>query len=445
MQRLAELGELHEIRAEVSPLLEIAAITDRACKGGAELNRALLFNRVTGSDYRVATNLFGSERRVAAALGDRYGAAFEELLAQAAGCSAAEKLTALPLTPAWLAAAPAISATPPEQLAETVLSALPLIKNHPHDGEPDHEGRFITLPLVITADQAFQDFNCGMYRAAVAGDDLLAIAWGEQSGAAGHEAAWNASGKPMPVTIAIGGSPMLTFAATLPLPLNEFTLAGALQGEPVPLYRCDNGLLAPATAEAVIEGYLLPEKIGSGAFGNHTGSYTPSIPAAALRITSVRCRRDMVLPTTVVGRPPMEDCWLARAAGSLALPLLRLDVPQVVTLHQPFAGIFHGAAIIAVQGASGQGQELIGRIRQNSWFTRAKLIVLVDACQDPADEAGVLWRIMNCVNAEQDIVISAGSVSIDATRKPGGNRSVETDAATAALIEKRWKEYGFAG
>jgi 4-hydroxy-3-polyprenylbenzoate decarboxylase len=284
-----------------------------------------------------------------------------------------------------------------------------------------------------------------MYRAAVAGDDLLAIAWGGQSGAAGHEAAWQAAAKPMPVTIAVGGPPLLTFAATLPLPLDEFTLAGTLQVEPLQLYRCDNGLLAPAGAEAVIEGYLLPEKIGSGAFGNHTGYYTPSLPAAALRITSIKCRRDMILPATVVGRPPMEDCWLARAGGLLLLPLLQLDLPQVVALHQPFAGIFHGAAIIAASGVAGQGAAIMSRIRMTPWLAASKLIVLVDASQDPADEAGVLWRIMNCVNAEQDIVISAGSVSIDATRKAEGNRSVEPDAATATLLEKRWKEYGFAG
>lgn len=445
MLRLAELDELLEIRAEVSPLLEIAAITDRACKGGKQLNNALLFRSVAGSNYCVATNLFGSERRVAAALGDRIGTAFEELLAQSPGSSAAEKLASIPLTPPWLAALPVISEAPPAELASATLSTLPLIKNHPHDGEPDNDGRFITLPLVITADPAFQDFNCGMYRAAAAGDDLLAIAWGEKSGAAFHETAWQTAGRPMPVAIAVGGPPMLTFVATLPLPLDEFTLAGALEGEQLQLFRCDNGLLAPRAAEAVIEGYLLPEKIASGAFGNHSGCYTPSIPAAALRITSVRIRPDMILPTTIVGRPPMEDCWLGRVAGTIALPLLRLDVPQVIALHQPFAGIFHGAAIIAVREVADQGMAIIARIRENFLFTKAKLIVLVDACQDPLDEAGVLWRIMNCVNAEQDIVISAGSVSIDATRKAEGNRAVETDAATAALLEKRWKEYGFAG
>ncbi|NJD90314.1 MAG: UbiD family decarboxylase [Geobacter sp.] len=445
LQRLTALGELHEIRAEVSPLLEIAAVTDRVSKGGAQLNRALLFNAVTGSPYRVATNLFGSERRVAAALGERFGALFQELLAQADGSGALAKLAALPLTPAWLAAAPLMAAAPPAELAATTLSSLPLIKNHPYDGEPDHDGRFITLPLVITTDPDLQDCNCGMYRAAVSGDNRLVISWGEQSGAAAHEAAWQAAGRPMPVVIAVGGPPMLTFAATLPLPLDEFTLAGALQGEPLQLFRCGNGLPAPAAAEVVIEGYLLPDKAGSGAFGNHTGGYTPSLPAAAMGITAISCRRDMVLPSTVVGRPPMEDCWLARAAGRLALPLLRLDLPEVVALHQPLAGIFHGAAIIAVRGADGHGAAMIGTIRQNPWFARAKLLVLVDACQDPADESGVLWRIMNCVNAERDIVISAGSVSIDATGKANGNRAVEPDAAVAALIEKRWKEYGFAG
>ena len=86
--RLEALGELQTIAAPVSPLLEIAAITDRVCKGAAA-NRALLFAQVDGSRFRVATNLFGSEKRVAAALGVEQLSAltawFDTLLAASSG------------------------------------------------------------------------------------------------------------------------------------------------------------------------------------------------------------------------------------------------------------------------------------------------------------------------------------------------------------------------
>ena len=237
-------------------------------------------------------------------------------------------------------------------------------------------------------------------------------------------------GEPMPVVIALGCPPALTFAATLPLPaaLDEFTFAGLLQGKPLKVFSCANGLLAPADAEVVMEGYLEPGSSGSGAFGNHTGYYTPSEPAAAVKIHSHKTRRDMILPATVVGRPPMEDCWLARAGGYLLLSLLKIDVPEVVALHAPFAGIFHGAVFISVRNAFGRGSELIAAIRKTPWFAAARLLVIVDAEQDPADEAGVFWRIMNNVNWERDMIISADSLSIDATRKPEGRIPVEADA-----------------
>ncbi len=61
-------GELSRISVSVDPVLEIAAITDRVCKqpdGG----QALLFEHPAGSDFPVATNLFGSPKRVCLALG----------------------------------------------------------------------------------------------------------------------------------------------------------------------------------------------------------------------------------------------------------------------------------------------------------------------------------------------------------------------------------------
>jgi 4-hydroxy-3-polyprenylbenzoate decarboxylase len=449
--RLAELGELQTVAAEVSPRLEIAAITDRACKDPAA-NRALLFAAVAGSRFRVATNLFGAEKRVAAALGlERLSlltSRFDSLLAACAGATAVEKLAALKATAAWQAAMPVMTASCARQqlpVSGEGLAALPLLQSHPLDGQPAHDGRFLTLPLVISAAPDFAEINCGMYRAALVDNETLAVCWSGSSGAAAHAAAWQGYGKPLPVTIALGGPPALTFGAALPLPadLDEFTFAGLLQGEPLAVCRCGNGLIAPAAAEVVLEGRLLPESVASGAFGNHTGGYTPSTAAAAVRITSIRCRRDLILPATIVGRPPMEDCWLARAAGYLLLSLVKIDLPEVVALHQPFAGIFHGAAIIAAQNALGRGRELLRALRNTPWFGASRLLVLVDAEQDPADEAGVCWRVMNNVDWERDLLITTDRLAIDATRKKDGRTPVVADADTTALVARRWREYGF--
>lgn len=449
IDRLETCGELHRVAAEVDAGMEIAAITDRV--GKSPQNKALLFESVRGSSFRVATNLFGSQQRMSLALGlerlQDLTAWLDGILETLPGASSSEKLKSLSVAPSWHSAAPE-TCPPPSHLNETPidLNNLPILKNHPLDGHPDHDGKFMTLPLVITANPEFSEINCGMYRAAVTSPDTLAIKWSSTSGAARHMASWAKHGEPMPITIALGASPGLTFAATLPLPsaLDELTFAGLLQGEPLKVFRCANGLIAPVDAEIIIEGHLEHESAGSGAFGNHTGFYTPSAPAAVMRIRSIRQRQDMILPSTIVGKPPMEDCWLARAGGFLLLSLLKVDVPEVVSLHQPFAGIFHGAVFISVRSAGRKGLELITAIRKTSWFAGSKLLVMVDEEQDPADEAGVFWRIMNNVNWAKDVIVTEEKLSIDAAIKPAETRkSVKADKEVLELVEKRWKEYGF--
>lgn len=446
---LKTCGELHAVAAEVDPELEIAVITDRVCK--SRQNRALLFDSVKGSSYRVATNLFGSGRRMSLALGIKELSTlterFDKVLADLPGTTAAEKLASLATAPDWTAAAP-LPCPPLADLHEAALdlNRLPIIKNHPRDGQPLHDGRFLTLPLVITADPEGKNPNCGIYRAAMTAPDRLAIKWNSSSGAAQHAASWALAGKQMPVVIALGCSAAATFAATLPLPpaLDEFTFAGLLCGEALKVSRCGNGLIAPCDAEVIIEGYLEQESSDSGAFGNHSGFYTPSEPAPAMNVTAIRVRRDLILPATVVGQPPMEDCWFARAGGCLLLSLLKIDVPAVVALHTPFAGIFHGAAFISLKNAQGKGLDLITAIRTTPWFATSRLLVIVDAEQDPADEAAVFWRIMNNVNWAEDMIISGEQLSIDATKKTSETRTVvASDAGMSELVTKRWKEYGF--
>jgi len=165
---------------------------------------------------------------------------------------------------------------------------------------------------------------------------------------------------------------------------------------------------------------------------------------ATLRVTSFRLRGDMIYPATVVGRPPMEDCWLAAGWGRLLLSLLKIDLPEVVELHHPFSGIFHGGVILAVRETLGRGMELVRRMRKLPWLCRSRLLVLVDEEQDPADEAGVCWRIMNNVAWGEDLLVEGDTLAVDATRKSRERREpVVPDGDVIALVERRWREYGF--
>ena len=68
IERLEIENELIRIQEKVSPILEIAEITDRISKqsGGG---KALLFENVEGSSIPVLINAFGSKKRMNMALG----------------------------------------------------------------------------------------------------------------------------------------------------------------------------------------------------------------------------------------------------------------------------------------------------------------------------------------------------------------------------------------
>lgn len=92
-------GELVRIKACVNPVEEMAEIADRVVKHGG---RALLFEN-TGTAFPVAMNLFGSDRRMALALGvaslDELPARIERLVGEVMSPkgSFVQKIGALPL------------------------------------------------------------------------------------------------------------------------------------------------------------------------------------------------------------------------------------------------------------------------------------------------------------------------------------------------------------
>jgi 4-hydroxy-3-polyprenylbenzoate decarboxylase len=274
----------------------------------------------------------------------------------------------------------------------------------------------------------------------------------------------------MPVAIALGGDPAVTFSGMLPLPtaVDEMQFAGFLRGAPLEMVRCrTSALMVPAHAELVIEGFVDPQETAEGGrFGNHTGYYAPTGALPVMRITCITRRRHPVYPATIVGRPPMEDCHMAKAAERLMLPLTRLELPEIVEINLPLEGIFHGAAIVAIdKRAPGQGRRVMDSLWAKGWLSGARLLIVVDRDVDVHDPSHVYWKVLNSAEWSRDLVMAAsgesagrsdsglpfgGRLGIDATRKIPGEGfagswpdEVAMDAATRERVERRWQEYGF--
>ena len=464
LTRLEEEGELRRVSVEVDPLLEIAEITDRVSKSPSG-GKALFFENVRGSAFPVITNMFGSLRRICLALGvgelDQLTFRMEELLSKVPSSATGDVFSALPALPEFTRYAPEPSATGAcREVVETRpdLDAYPILKNFAGDGRPDHDGRFITLPLVVTRDPDTGKANCGLYRVEVIGRDRVCIHWRAASGGAGHCRKYLERGERMPVALALGGDPALICAASAPLPecIDEMHMAGFLRGEPISVTGCmSNPLKVPADVEMVIEGFIEPgDSCQGGAFGNHTGSYAMAGDVPVMRVTCITRRKEMIYPATVVGRPPMEDCFMARATERLLLPVIRRELPGVIDIHMPMEGIFHGCAIVALEkGDPAHPRRLMEALWGGRRLGDARVIVVVDADTDVHDMSLVAWKVFNLVDWRQDIVLDGsvplGRIGLDATRKdgnsPGKNAFSEEIArgqSVMEMVDRRWREYG---
>ncbi len=272
------------------------------------------------------------------------------------------------------------------------------------------------------------------------------------------------------VAVALGTDPAVTYAATAPLPagIDEFMFAGFLRGRPVELAACATvDLEVPADAEIVLEGYVdKAETRREGPFGDHTGYYSLADDYPVFHLTAMSMRRDAIYPATIVGRPPMEDCYLGKATERLFLPLLRLTLPEIVDLELPIEGVFHDCAVVSIRKAyPGHARKVMSAVWGMGQMMFTKFVVVVDEHVDVHDPREVAWRVFNNVDPRRDTMIVDGpldvldhssptagygaKMGIDATKAwpdEGHPREwpdeLAMDPAVKARVDERWAELG---
>ncbi|MBV8370982.1 MAG: menaquinone biosynthesis decarboxylase [Candidatus Eremiobacteraeota bacterium] len=469
VRALRGAGELATVEAAVDPRLEIAEITDRVVKAGGP---ALLFTNVRGSRFPVLTNQFGTERRMAMAFGARSLREVEERMRRTIDPALPPTLGGKLGRLAALAAA-GTSAIPrrvdraPSQevvMEPPDLTQLPVLTTWPLDGGP-----FITLPLVFTRDPETRRVNVGMYRVQIYDARTTGMHWQRHKQGRAHAAKW---GRKIPVAVAVGGDPALTYAASAPLPpiVDELAFAGFLRGAPVRIVKAKTvDLDVPADADFVIEGWVDNEDLRvEGPFGDHTGVYSAADLYPTLHVGAITHRRDAIWGATVVGKPPMEDAWLGKATERIFLPLLQAVVPEIVDYNLPVEGGFHNLAIVAVKKSyPGQAKKVMNALwGLGHMMMLTRCLLVVDHDVDVHDVRGVVWYALNNVDPARDLVVMPGPVDdldhsgsyelalghklgIDATRKgadEGYRRDwppeIRMDAATRERVTARWAEYG---
>ena len=471
---LEKAGELKRIKVPVDPRLEISAIADRVMRDGGP---ALLFEQVRGSDFPLAINLLGSERRMAMALNaqslDSKAKEIEDLISW--GWSLARDFNVfkaipgvVPHLPEALSLIPRMKTNPACQEViddNAGFDNLPVITCWPEDGGP-----FLTLPLVCTEDPSTATRNVGMYRMQVYDNRTAGMHWHLHKDGAHFFQKYKELGRRMPVAVALGCDPAVIYASTAPLPMGvwEMLFAGFLRGKRAEVCKATlSDLLVPADAEFILEGYVDPnESRLEGPFGDHTGFYSLPADYPVFHLQRITRRKNPVYPATVVGIPPKEDCWMARATERLFLPLLKQLCPEIVDLAMPFEGVFHNCVIVSAEKRfPGNARKVMNFLWGMGQMMYTKCIIVVDKEVNPHNSSEVAWRAFNNVDAKRDMVFSEGPldvldhssplpyygcrIGIDATRKGPDEGHMRPwpsplvmDSDIEELVRQRWKEYG---
>lgn len=335
VQDLEQNGHLIRIKEEVDPYLEMAAIHMRVYDAQGP---ALLFERVKGSKFPAVSNLFGTL--------DRSKFMFRDSLEHV------KKLVDVKMDPMSVVKKPfhyigssmtALSALPwkkksnsPILYGRTTISALPQIVNWPMDG-----GAFVTMPQVYTEDAdrpGIMHANLGMYRIQLSGNEYVpdkevGLHYQLHRGIGVHQAKANALGKPLKVSIFVGGPPSHPLSAVMPLPegLSEMIFAGTLGNRRFRYFYDDEGFCISSDADFVITGTVYPnENKPEGPFGDHIGYYSLVHPFPLMKVHRVYHRKDPIWSFTVVGRPPQEDT----SFGALIHEITGSAIPQEINgLH----------------------------------------------------------------------------------------------------------------
>lgn len=391
IQLLEERGELHRITRPVDAKFEMPAVMERI----ERKRQAYLFENVRGARFPIVGGILNRVECYGWALGSRPGDPFTT-----------EDLDARFETAKANRVAPRITDTGP--VKDVVLTGtqinladLPV----PTFFELD-SGAFMTAACGISRNPQTGELNVGIYRTLILGRNLIAVNTSSLSDLRGFYRHAEANGESMPIALAIGVEPALLMAATCKLPADEseFDLAGALQGKPIELVKCETSdLLVPANAEMVIEGRLDFSRNIENTLGEFAGQYgTETAPAT--EVTAITHRRDAIYYSILAGMNPEHNTLSSIATFEVKRNLTNALLQQLpgikdihVYLEPKFGSMTHIVISIAKQSDAEPMALIEAAFKAAGGFFPvsriSKRVVIVDEDVNVHDMTDVDWAI----------------------------------------------------
>ncbi len=475
--QLEKNGDLKRISQRVDPNLEITEISDRVLRAGGP---ALLFEQPGDSNIPLLSNLFGTERRVAQALGEDSAASLREvgkLLAflkePAPPKGFKDAMKTLPIYKKILDMSPKeVKKGKCQEIqyraTDVDLSMLPIQTCWPGDAGP-----LITWGLVTTRGPIKQRQNLGIYRQQLIGRNRLIMRWLSHRGGALDYQEWRQRNgdEPFPVSVVLGCDPATILAAVTPIPdtLAEYAFAGLLRGAKTEVTKSLlSDLVIPSRAEIVLEGYIYADdEADEGPFGDHTGYYNEVERFPVFTVEAMSMRSNPVYHSTYTGRPPDEPSVLGLALNEVFIPILQKQFPEIIDFYLPAEGCSYRVAIVSIRK---QYPGHAKRVMMGVWsflrqFMYTKFVIVVDDDIDARNWEDVIWAISTRTDPARDITLventpidyldfaspvsGLGSkMGLDATNKIGTETSrewgepIRMSADVSERIDAIWTELG---
>lgn len=387
LDALRAAGEVNEIGREVDPVRELGAVL-RACE---RADKAAYFHAVKGHAMPVVGGLLSSPRRIALALGcpvgevgARMGAATEHPV------------------PYRVHAGPA-------PCQEVVVEAPDLYRLPIPVHSPLDAGAFITAGVVIARDPDSGRHNLSYNRMQIFGADRTGISMNIWRHIKVFFDKIEPRGQNLPFCVAIGPDPVVMMAAAFRYDGDEYDIAGALRGAPVPVVRATTGdIMVPATAEIVLEGEVLAgERQMEGPMAEFTGHYSGADPKHVARITRITHRRQPIFQTMNGGGYEHQSVGNMITREPLLARFVRHITPRMKAVHlPPYAAGF--TAIISLDKPE-PGEARNVALAAMAAHVNFKTVIVVDADVDIHDPADVMWALGTRVRWHEGVIPIPGT------------------------------------
>jgi 2,5-furandicarboxylate decarboxylase 1 len=390
VRKLTEIGEI-EVHDEPVTLADLSAVIESTPK-------ATHFKRVGAEQYEMVAAVSGSRKRLAAALGVGEREIAHEFMRRMGNLQPVVEVSS--------------RHAPVHQLVRTGddvdLTRLPFHVQHEFDGGP-----YISSGIDFCADPATGKTNVGCRRLMLRGRRELRSNLTDASDLKNIYLGCLKRSERLPVSFAIGSHPLDYLAATSKVPIDEFGLVATLRGEPVPMVRgITNGVLAPADAEIIIEGYF--DELGyrelEGPYGEFYGFYGPVHIDPVFHATAITMRKDALHQTVLhSGR------FLSRTdSGNLAslhtevaiwraLRAVRIE-PAAVYVVPASNGRPH-VRVALRQTAAGQARAAISALFA---LIQVKHVFVVDDDVDVFSSEEMEWAMASRFRSDRDLVLASG-------------------------------------